>query len=45
MLITTDDLGTETPLFFKRKGLYDIRISTQKPVITPEDLEAFSAVK
>jgi hypothetical protein len=45
MLIATDDLGNETPLFFKRKGLYVIQISTQNSVIITEDLEAFNAAK
>ena len=45
MLIRRDDLGNETPLFYKREGLYVIRILTQKPVIIHEDLETFSAAK
>jgi hypothetical protein len=45
MFIRTDNLGTETPLFYKRKGLYVIRIWAQKPGIKPEDLGTFSAAK
>jgi len=30
MLIRTDELGTETPLFYKREGLYVIRIWSLK---------------
>jgi len=45
MLIRTDKLGTETPLFYKREGLYVIRNWTQNPVITSEDLETFIAAK
>jgi hypothetical protein len=45
MLIRTDDLGIETPFFYKTEGLYVIRIRIRKRVIIPEELESFSAAK